>query len=187
MARQRALAIAFIRRADQDWFGNLLTDLLNQDALGNDQFPRTLAGAYAALTNYTKYKNKSVSTHTPAAKEKDIYAPLRVSQVDDEHQLNVSFMMVAGSDGRTYERVICFKCNQPRHYASQCPEASTVVEEPAPTPAPLPVNPPAPPAPVTLAQLDLSSTKNTNGDVEPMSFMQVSLAQNHQSQMINLN
>ena len=72
MARQRTLAIAFIRRADQDRFGNLLTELLNQDALGNDQFPITLAGAYAALTNYTKYKNKSASTHTPATKEKDI-------------------------------------------------------------------------------------------------------------------
>ena len=187
MARQRTLAISFIQRTDQDRFGNLLTDLLNQDALGNDQFPRTLAGAYAALTNYKKYKNKSASTHTPATKEKNISAtPARVSQVDDE-QLNVSFMMVAGSDGCTYKRAVCFKCNQPGHYVSQCPEAPTVVEEPVPTPAPPPANPPATPAPVTLAQLDLGSTKNTNGDVEPMSFMQVSLTQKHQSQMINPN
>ena len=186
MARQRALAIAFIRRADQDRFGNLLTDLLNQDALGNDQFPRTLADAYAALTNYTKPKHRSASTHTPAAKEKETPVTPRVSQVDDE-QLNVSFMMVAGSDGRTYERVVCFNCNQPGHYASQCPKATTVVEEPAPAPAPPPANPPARPAPVTLAQLDLGTTGNTNGDVEPMSFVQVSLAQKNQSHMINPN
>ena len=169
--------------ADQDRFGNLLTDLLNQDALGHAQFPRTLTGAYAVLTNYTKYKNKSTSAHTLATKEKDTSTTPRAPQVDDE-QLNVSFMMVAGSDGRTYERVICFKCNQPGHYASQCPEASTgVIEEDAPTPAPpSPANPLVTPAPVTLAQLDLGSTENTNGDVEPMSFMQVSLTQKHQSQ-----
>ena len=116
MARERALAVAFIRRADPERYGNLLTDLLNQDALGNDQFPRTLAGAYAALTNYTKYNKKSTST--PKEKDKDPSPTPRASQTDEE-QLNVSFMMVAGSDGRTYERVVCFKCNQPGHYASQ--------------------------------------------------------------------
>ena len=50
---------------------------------------------------------------------------------------------------------------------------------------PAPTDVSAQPAPVTLAQLDLGSTRNTNGDVEPMSFVQMSLEQKNQSQMIN--
>ena len=51
-ARDRTLALVFLKRADRRRFGDLWHDLENQFTRGNDQYPIGLTAAYSLLVNF---------------------------------------------------------------------------------------------------------------------------------------
>ena len=54
LAKNKALAMAFLKRSDKGRFGQLLTDLKNQYSRGTDQYPETVTEAYNLLVSYKK-------------------------------------------------------------------------------------------------------------------------------------
>ena len=51
-ARNRSLALSFLKRADKARYGSLWTELDNQYKRGTDQYPKDLTAAYNMLLNY---------------------------------------------------------------------------------------------------------------------------------------
>jgi len=51
-ARDRTLALTFLKRADRHHFGTLWADLENQFSRGNDQYPINLTANYSLLVNF---------------------------------------------------------------------------------------------------------------------------------------
>jgi hypothetical protein len=52
IARDRTLALTFLKRADRHHFGTLWADLENQFSRGNDQYPINLTANYSLLVNF---------------------------------------------------------------------------------------------------------------------------------------
>ena len=58
-ARNRSLALSFLKRADKSRYGTLWTDLENHYTRGTDQYPKDLTAAYNMLLNYRRQHNGS--------------------------------------------------------------------------------------------------------------------------------
>jgi len=75
IARDRTLALAFLKRADRCHFGTLWADLENQFSRGNDQYPTNLTAAYSLLVNFKPPKRdeprRNPRSQEPAVGEED--------------------------------------------------------------------------------------------------------------------
>ena len=109
MSRDRALAIQFLKGADKKRFGNLLIELENQFTRGTDQYPVDVTAAYGMLVSYRGPRQ-----------------PQNQQQGQSSTSNGLQFAQtttapVPGLDGILHEAIICFHCQGPGHYASQCP------------------------------------------------------------------
>ena len=102
-ARGKALALAFLKRADRTRYGSLWTDLENQYTRGNDQYPDDLTEAYNMLVSYkadakparqnnNNRRGNGGSGPAPTAAPTDV-AGMTFAQAG----------LIAGSDGITHE------------------------------------------------------------------------------------
>jgi len=113
IARDRTLALAFLKRANPRRFGTLWADLENQFSRGNDQYPTNLTAAYSLLVNF-KPPKRDEPRRNPRSQE---------SAVEEED--GITFMqaggVIAGADGVTHTHATCFRCEHKGHYADKCP------------------------------------------------------------------
>jgi hypothetical protein len=114
-AKNKALAVAFLKRADTKQYGELWADLENQFSRGNNQYPADLTGAFNLLLNFRPTAN--------------IHHPRRGNQTPELTQTGLTFVQtdtaVAGTNGITHTTIKCFNCNAKGHYASDCPDPIT--------------------------------------------------------------
>ena len=59
-ARNRSIALSFLKRAYKPRYGSLWTDLENQYTRGTDQYPRDLTAAYNMLLNFKRQDVREV-------------------------------------------------------------------------------------------------------------------------------
>jgi len=113
IARDRTLALAFLKRANRRRFGALWADLGNQFSEGNDQYPTDLTAAYNLLVNFKPPKREEPRRNTrsqePAVKEEDGMTFVQSGEV------------VAGADSVTHTGVTWFRCEHKGHYTDKCP------------------------------------------------------------------
>ena len=64
-ARDRRIAMAFLKRADRRHYGTLWTDLENQNSRNNNQYPADLTAAYSLLVNYQPPYTTPARTREP--------------------------------------------------------------------------------------------------------------------------
>jgi len=118
IARDRTLALAFLKRANRPRFGTLWADLKNQFSQGNHQYPTNLIAAFSLLVNFKPPKWDEPSwnprSQEPAVEEEDGMTFVQAGEV------------IAGADGVTHTRVTCFRCEHKGHYADKCPNGPNV-------------------------------------------------------------
>jgi hypothetical protein len=108
-AKQKAVAIGFLKRADRRQYGCLWSDLENNFTRGQDQYPEDLTSAYNMLLNYKAPQQER-----------------RAQPRDDEEVSELTFLQsgapILGTDGALHEQIRCYNCQGFGHYASVCPQ-----------------------------------------------------------------
>ena len=118
IARDRTLAIAYIREAATSRYGSSIKELAIRYARGKDEYPSDLNDAYSALVDYATPVNTggrtwSTQTATTAA------ALVEASAMTFAQQ-----RLVPRTDGATYATITCFRCEGVGHYADRCPSGA---------------------------------------------------------------
>ena len=115
ICKTKNLAIAFLKRSDRKRYATLLTELENNYARGTDQLPTTITGAYNLLVNYKPIVQAQVRRQNTANPTQEI-------------SFAQNSVLIAGTDGNTYPRTTCFKCQKNGHLATYCPDNIAVVQ-----------------------------------------------------------
>jgi hypothetical protein len=100
------LAMLFMCNADPTRYRSMLKKLKDDSHLGVDSFPKTWRSAYHAINNHsTDYRG-------------------RRDRIGNNNFVDVSFAqskVVAGTDGKFFKDVTCYKCQNKGHFANFCP------------------------------------------------------------------
>jgi len=117
-ARDKLLAMDFLKKAPKARYGLLLTELDNLFSRGADQYPKDLVEAHALLVNYQPPRS-----HTPKV-------PPEKPGGEKEDRSELTFAQIAaatpGTDGALYAHIQCFACKGKGHYADMCPKDNAV-------------------------------------------------------------
>jgi hypothetical protein len=112
-AKNKSIAIGFLKRADRKRYGGLWSDLENLYTRGQDHCPTDLTGAYNLLLNY-----KAPPMVQSGRREQQ--------QPRDEDEVSgLTFLQngapVPGTDGTVHAHIKCYNYQILGHYASVCP------------------------------------------------------------------
>jgi hypothetical protein len=159
IARDRTLALAFLKRADLRRFGTLRADLENQFSRGNNQYPINLTAAYSLLVNFKPPRRDEPRRNTRSQEA--------AVEEEDGMTFEQSGEVIAGADGVTHTGITCFRCEHKGHYADKCPDGpnATLLQAEAA-------------AAVTLLQAShieviVANDDNTNHEVSDFTFTQL--------------
>jgi hypothetical protein len=134
IARDCTLAAALIRGADKTRSGSLITSLDNQFSNGKDEYPTDLTTTYGVLVSYKTPLDAAPSqTSTRPARTNpygtDANSIATQSTVATADSSGMTFAQrstpTAGTNGVLHKGVSCYRCNNTRHYACDCPNDSS--------------------------------------------------------------
>ena len=113
-AQEQYLAVAFLLGADRSKFGRLLENLENDFLQGQNNYPKTITGAYNLLTNWKH------GTHMHNLPSND---GVTFTYTHDDEENDVT-LVNSGNQEQTslgkYPHITCTNCNKKGHYATTC-------------------------------------------------------------------
>ena len=118
-AKNKAHAIAFLRRADLTRYSALLTDLENQYTRGTDQYPTTVTDTYNLLVNYKKPTTPAPQRGRDNTTTNTAGAPNASTPPAAQTELAFAQTGVAPP----IDTIQCYNCQDMGHYASSCTAA----------------------------------------------------------------
>ena len=102
---EKLAAYAYLENSNQTKYGSILTGLNTQQSLGNEQYPRTVAGANSVLSNhrfdFTKQVTKNQNQNNNEHPKKD----------QAQEKINLSFAQMVGK---------CYYRGKPGHRSPEC-------------------------------------------------------------------
>ncbi len=111
-AYEELMAYTFIRGVDQKRSGGILKELSNDFALGADKYPKTIAAAASAITNYKPEKSNNPNPRNPRNNNNN-----NNNNTDAENQMGF-----AQKQAEWLKNIICYICKQKGHVAKNCPD-----------------------------------------------------------------
>mmetsp|Transcript_14525 Transcript_14525/g.27333 ORF Transcript_14525/g.27333 Transcript_14525/m.27333 type:complete len:382 (-) Transcript_14525:219-1364(-) len=111
--REKAIALQIIRGACKKRYSNLKKNLATDYGLKIDKYPSTIDGAVNALN----VAESQIPPHIKKQRSPD------VQFVQSEQKI------VAGTNGKTIEHIMCHKCKSVGHYATNCPSEKSEEKE----------------------------------------------------------
>jgi hypothetical protein len=118
-ARDRTLAMLFLRNSDMTRFEAVWFGLANQYSGGTDQYPLDITSAYNLLENYKPRTRQHQNPRRPPV------TPTAVVPTDDGLTFVQTEGFTPGNDGITHSHVRCYNCQRYGHYAGPaCPSTA---------------------------------------------------------------
>jgi len=120
--------MAYIKGVDRTRYGVLAAELKNGYAKGQDDYPTDLATAFALVNLYETPKNEQLQQHDGNHRANNQQAEHNIhtaTKTEDGYtfvQDAANNPPVAGTDGRYFERTLCYNCQAYGHYAVNCNE-----------------------------------------------------------------
>ena len=119
---------------DRTRYGELAAELKNKYAKGQNDYPTDLATAFALVNMYETLKNEQIQ-HASTVNHKEKHypriehsTPHTITKTEDGYtfaQNTIRKTPIAGTDGRLFERTLCYNCQAYGHYAGNCNETNT--------------------------------------------------------------
>lgn len=125
IARDKHLAVCFLRRANQGVYAPLLRELCDQRLHGIDLYPKDIADAYTLLENHSSRRRRSNYNSDYTGGRSDVGEGIQRAQRGERGV--PSRPAVAGLDGRFIRNRQCFTCYRYGHYSDQCPNAEDTI------------------------------------------------------------
>jgi hypothetical protein len=122
IARETTLAIALIKGADPTRYGMLITGFANAYAMGRDEYPTDLSGAYGALVNYKTPENARVRNANTTLLPTSNSSPEASAHTFAQRGTTA---LQPGVSGAVSPGITCFNCNLMGHYSTDCPSETT--------------------------------------------------------------
>jgi len=117
-AHDKLLAMDFLKKALQNQFGGLLTDLNNLYSRGADQYPKDLIEAHALLVNYQPPRTYVV--------KQPLDKPDSLARDGSKLTFTQLATPVPGTDRNMHPNIQCFACKNKGHYSNMCPKDEDV-------------------------------------------------------------
>ena len=106
----RAQGMAFLRNANTQKYGLLMTDLANQFSRKNDQYPSNLTEAYNLLVNFKS--NFTEKRFRQRDKKRDEKKKVEESETET--------VLAQVGDQNAFPDILCYNCDTYGHYANDC-------------------------------------------------------------------
>jgi hypothetical protein len=112
-AKNKAIAVSFLRRVNRQKYGQLWVDLQNSFARGKDDFPINIVDEYDMLLHYVPPHRPESRTSKPRSGSSGI-------QFLQKKKNNST--PVPGRDGVLHPDIECYGCHDFGHFKPQCPK-----------------------------------------------------------------
>jgi len=113
------LATAYIKGMDRTRYGVLAAELKNSYAKGQNDYPTDLVTAFALLNSYETPKNEQVQHKASHQHQRNEHNNLHIAtKTEDGYTLaqnTVKKDPIAGTDGRLFEKTLCYNCQAYGH------------------------------------------------------------------------
>ena len=134
-AKERYLAVAFLLGSDRARFGKLIENLENDFLQGRDNYPKSVTGAFNILINW-KQDPRNLVRSVGVTNDGVAFANVDCTESDDDTDGEVVMNnngKPVGRGRRTKDKskVICRRCGQKGHYASECDNERLVRDAPS--------------------------------------------------------
>jgi len=115
-SRDKALAIATLKRCNKSRYVVLVMNLENQYSIGTDQYSTDLPLELRAVDSYFRTDTTQANQyqHVKTRANEDMDLDFDIIFVQDTNP-------VLETDNLTQTGITCFVCNGSRHYRNQCP------------------------------------------------------------------
>ena len=121
LAYKKIFAIALVTGTDPSKFGTLIAHLLNQYAMGKDEYPSIKTAAFNLLVNYCTPENA-----TQPRPQNHLFVPVTMCSAMSSGIIFVQDdKLVAGIRGGIFPNIDCCHCGSFGHDAVDCPALAT--------------------------------------------------------------
>ena len=119
--------MAYIKGVEQYRYGVLVSELKNDYAKGQDDYPTDLATAFALVNLYEMPKNDQLQQNNNNCCVNNQRHDVNIHNTTSDGQYMfaqnpANKLHVDGKDGRFFERMLCYSCQTYGHYAGNCNE-----------------------------------------------------------------